>query len=106
MSTNDDDKPRSAIDASHHHDFVEANRAYFDTRANATGTDEAHHESPELARREVRAMVRAWPELFDEEHTEALDYACGTGAFSRIPVCPLADLGVVQGWSRSSCAHT
>ena len=106
MSTNDDDKPRSAIDTSHQHDFAEANRAYFDARANATGTDEAHHESPELARREVRAMVRAWPELFDEEHTEALDYACGTGAPSSILVCLLADLGVVQGWPHSNCAHT
>ena len=106
MSTNGDDKPRSAIDASHQHDFAEANRAYFDARANATGTDEAHHESPELARREVRAMVRAWPELFDEEHTDVLDYACGTGAFSCIRVCPLVDLEVVQEWSHSSCAHT
>ena len=80
MTTQGGDESQSAIDGPNQHEFMEANNTYFDGRANTAGADEAHHESPELARREVRAMLRAWPELFDEEHTEVLDYACGTGA--------------------------
>ena len=60
------------------HDFVAANRAHFDGRAHII--EETHAETPELARREIRAMLKAWPKLFEEDTTEAMDYACGTGA--------------------------
>ena len=67
---------RSAISESQR--FATANEAHFDQRARPS--DDSHHENPELARRTLAAMNKAWPELFDEDYTEAMDYACGTGA--------------------------
>ena len=58
--------------------FATANEAHFDQRARPS--DDSHHENHELARRTLAAMNKAWPELFDEDYTEAMDYACGTGA--------------------------
>ena len=63
------------------HNFAVANRTHFDERAQ--GIEDSHPEAPELARREVRAMRKAWPDLFDEDSTVAMDYACGTGTCLR-----------------------
>lgn len=60
------------------HDFAAANRAYFDEHAHEI--EHMHPHAHSLAVKEVEAMRRAWPELFDEERTVAMDYACGTGA--------------------------
>ena len=57
-------------------DSATANRAYFDEQA---GQLRDHGHGHELGRRNVAAMRRAWPELFDEDTTVAMDYACGTG---------------------------
>ncbi|TBU29336.1 S-adenosyl-L-methionine-dependent methyltransferase [Dichomitus squalens] len=59
-------------------EFAAANKAYFD--------EQAHHDhghGQELGRRNVAAMRKTWPELFDEDETVAMDYACGTGNVSR-----------------------
>ncbi len=63
----------------HGHDFAAANRAFFDQHAHehSHGHDDAH--SRERSVRQVNALRKAWPELFDEDSTVAMDYACGTG---------------------------
>ena len=58
-------------------DFAAANKAYFDEQAYKD-----HGHGQELGRRNVAAMCKAWPELFDEDETVAMDYACGTGLVS------------------------
>lgn len=65
----------------HDHDFAAANRAYFDEHAHehSHGHDNAHGR--ERAIRQVNALRKAWPELFDEDSTIAMDYACGTGTY-------------------------
>ncbi|KAI0806738.1 S-adenosyl-L-methionine-dependent methyltransferase [Fomes fomentarius] len=68
----------------HEHHFAAANRAYFDEHAHThSGGAAAHPHAHELAVREVSAMQRFWPDLFDEERTVAMDYACGTGMVSQ-----------------------
>ena len=57
-------------------DFAAANTAYFDEQA---GQLQDHGHGHELGRKNVAAMRKAWPELFDEDETVAMDYACGTG---------------------------
>ena len=57
-------------------DFPTANRAYFDKQA---GQLRGHGHSRELGRKNVTAMRRAWPGLFNGDSTVAMDYACGTG---------------------------
>lgn len=59
----------------HGHDFAAANREFFDEHAH-----ELENVHQELAARNVKAMRDAWPGLFDEDRTTAMDYACGTGA--------------------------
>ncbi|KAI0657185.1 S-adenosyl-L-methionine-dependent methyltransferase [Cubamyces menziesii] len=66
--------------------LAEANKAYFDERARAGD----HHHGPEarkLGRRNVAALRSTYPLLFDEDTTEVLDYACGTGMLSQA-LCP------------------
>ncbi|KAI0699194.1 S-adenosyl-L-methionine-dependent methyltransferase [Cerioporus squamosus] len=65
------------------HDFAAANRAFFDQHAHehSHGHNDAH--SRERAIRQVNALRKAWPELFDEDSTVAMDYACGTGLVSQ-----------------------
>ena len=58
-------------------DFSTANRAYFDEQA---GQLRDHGHGHELGRRNVVAMRRAWPELFDAERIAVMDFACGVGA--------------------------
>lgn len=58
------------------HDFHAANRAFFDQHAREL----RHPDALKLREKNVAAMVRAYPALFDEEQTEVLDYACGVGA--------------------------
>ncbi|KAI0738026.1 S-adenosyl-L-methionine-dependent methyltransferase [Daedaleopsis nitida] len=66
----------------HPHDFAAANRAHFDEHAHKhTGVSHAHAD--QLAIRAIDAFRKAWPDLFDDERTTVLDYACGTGAVSR-----------------------
>ncbi|KAH9911686.1 S-adenosyl-L-methionine-dependent methyltransferase [Epithele typhae] len=72
----------SAGSSSSTHDFAAANKTHFDARATAAHGDDphdspAHPENTERARRTVNAMRQWWPELFDEDRTEAMDYACG-----------------------------
>nr|VWO98244.1 Beta-glucosidase (EC [Ganoderma boninense] len=61
-------------------DFAAANTAYFDQRAHQLGD---HGHGHELGRKNVAAMRKAWPELFDEDRTVAMDYACGIGNVSQ-----------------------
>lgn len=61
----------------HGHDFVAANKEYFD--ANATKLEELYPGWRALARKQVDQFRKAWPELFDPERTEVLDFACGIG---------------------------
>ncbi|KAI0628798.1 S-adenosyl-L-methionine-dependent methyltransferase [Trametes polyzona] len=73
----------SAHTHEHHHDFAQANKAFFDHHAH-----EAHHpDALKLREKNVRAMLRAYPQLFDEERTTVLDYACGVGLLSQA-LCP------------------
>lgn len=60
----------------HHHDYAQANKEYFDKKA------EVYDEQPqveEMARRLSRAMLDVYP--FDEASTTVMDFACGTGTF-------------------------
>ena len=41
----------------------------------------ANAHGRERAIRQVNALRKAWPELFDEDSTIAMDYACGTGTY-------------------------
>ncbi|KAI0781500.1 S-adenosyl-L-methionine-dependent methyltransferase [Trametes elegans] len=68
------------------HSFAEANQTYFDQRVHST-IEHHHPNGAKLARRNVAAMRKAYSELFDEESTEVLDYACGTGMLSQA-LCP------------------
>lgn len=68
-----------ATDAVHgHHDFARANQAHFDEHADKL--EEEHPYARGFAVLSVNAMRDTFPALFDREHTEVLDYACGTGA--------------------------
>ena len=58
-------------------DFASANKAYFDQRAHQLSD---HGHGHELGRKNVAAMRKAWPELFDEDNTVVMDYACGMGS--------------------------
>ncbi|KAI1791564.1 S-adenosyl-L-methionine-dependent methyltransferase [Ganoderma leucocontextum] len=58
-------------------DFAEANKAYFDQRVHQLGD---HGHGHELGRNNIAAMRKVWPELFDEDKTVAMDYACGMGS--------------------------
>ena len=60
-------------------DFASANKAHFDQRAHQLSD---HGHGHELGRKNVAAMRKAWPELFDEDNTVAMDYACGMGSLS------------------------
>ncbi|KZO95133.1 S-adenosyl-L-methionine-dependent methyltransferase [Calocera viscosa TUFC12733] len=66
------------------HSHAEANRAHYDTNAASYDRMEIANE---LAAWSAGAMRRVW--TFDEETTECLDYACGTGLVSRqlAPFC-------------------
>ncbi|RPD55676.1 S-adenosyl-L-methionine-dependent methyltransferase [Lentinus tigrinus ALCF2SS1-7] len=63
-----------------HDDFAAANKAYFDEHADKL--EEMHPEWREMSRKQVDTMRAEWPELFDKEHTEVLDFACGIGLVS------------------------
>ncbi|KAL1947203.1 hypothetical protein VTO73DRAFT_14164 [Trametes versicolor] len=62
-------------------DVTEANRAYFDEHAHKV--EEEHPEARQVGLNSVNAMRTAYPTLFDAEHTEVLDFACGTGLVSQ-----------------------
>ncbi|KAI9069490.1 S-adenosyl-L-methionine-dependent methyltransferase [Trametes sanguinea] len=64
----------------HGHDYVEANKAYFDEHAEKV--EQEHPQARELGIKCVEAMRSNFPSLFDKERTEAMDFACGTGLFS------------------------
>ncbi|KAL1749124.1 hexaprenyldihydroxybenzoate methyltransferase [Schizophyllum fasciatum] len=57
---------------------AERNREYFDSVAN---TYDTKPQAIELARRLASLFVKAHP--FDEDSTEVMDYACGTGLISQ-----------------------
>ncbi|KAI0373156.1 S-adenosyl-L-methionine-dependent methyltransferase [Pilatotrama ljubarskyi] len=73
----------SSSSAHTHHDFAQANKAFFDEHAHG----HRHPEARKLGQKNVAAMRRAYPTLFDEDTTEVLDYACGTGLLSQA-LCP------------------
>lgn len=60
------------------HDFAAANQKHFDAEAKAF---DAKPNAIELARRLAKAMFETYPALFNEDTTEVLDFACGTGKF-------------------------
>ena len=68
------------------HDFVEANRAYFDEHAHEY--QDMHPEARETARLQIEAIRAEWPGLFDKERTTVMDFACGIGASTRPLACP------------------
>ena len=61
-----------------HDDFAAANKAYFDEHADKL--EEMHPEWREMSRKQVEVMRTEWPDLFDKERTEVLDFACGIGS--------------------------
>ncbi|CDO71901.1 hypothetical protein BN946_scf184940.g48 [Trametes cinnabarina] len=63
-----------------HHDFVQANKIYFDEHADKL--EQEHPQARQLGIICVDAMRDYYPALFDKERTKVLDYACGTGLFS------------------------
>jgi len=68
----------------HSHDFEGANKAFYDKQA------QEYDERPDaqiLARRLASAMRQRYPDLFDEDTTTLMDYACGPGLVSR-ELCP------------------
>lgn len=61
---------------SHGKDYATANREYFDEKA------KEYDDVPgakEAASRIVNAIFEAYPGLLNEDSTNVLDYACGTG---------------------------
>ncbi|OSD02115.1 S-adenosyl-L-methionine-dependent methyltransferase [Trametes coccinea BRFM310] len=62
------------------HDYVEANKAYFDEHAEKL--EQEHPHAREVSIKCVDGMRSNFPALFDRERTEAMDFACGTGLFS------------------------
>ncbi|PIL33030.1 hypothetical protein GSI_04479 [Ganoderma sinense ZZ0214-1] len=58
----------------------------------------------ELGRKNVAAMRKAWPELFDEDTTVAMDYACGTGNVSQT-LCQYVKSVVGVDISQASIDH-
>ncbi|KAI0373157.1 S-adenosyl-L-methionine-dependent methyltransferase [Pilatotrama ljubarskyi] len=63
------------------HDFAQANKAHFDEHAGKL--EEEHPYARELGVITVNTMREHYPSLFDKEHTEVLDYACGIGLVSQ-----------------------
>ncbi|KAH9939571.1 S-adenosyl-L-methionine-dependent methyltransferase [Amylocystis lapponica] len=63
------------------HDYSGANRDYFDE--NAAKLD----RHSELARMAAAWVRKTYPDLFNEDETVLLDFACGTGLLSR-ELCP------------------
>jgi len=66
------------------HDWAAANKEHFD---NAAAANDARPEWLEMAQRGTAAMRKKYPDLFDEDKTALLDFACGTGLVSR-ELCP------------------
>lgn len=64
----------------HDHDFISANEAHFDAEAHKF---EARTEGRELAKRVGKAITETYPDLFDEDKTEVMDFACGPGEHTR-----------------------
>ncbi|KIK59067.1 hypothetical protein GYMLUDRAFT_227463 [Collybiopsis luxurians FD-317 M1] len=62
------------------HDYVEANKAYFNASGYAASYDD-HPSYVEFAKAVGAAIRDAYP--FDPETTTALDFACGTGLTTR-----------------------
>ncbi|KAI0345672.1 S-adenosyl-L-methionine-dependent methyltransferase [Trametopsis cervina] len=62
------------------HDYVAANEVYFDAEV-LHGDDRPN--KVQLARRVVHGIRKTYPELLDEDNTEVMDFACGTGILSR-----------------------
>lgn len=58
------------------HDYTSANEAYFDAEALKIGD---HPRRIELAGRICDRLRNAYPGLLDEDTTEVMDFACGTG---------------------------
>ena len=65
------------------HDFQAANEAHFDAGAEA---NDVHPQWRQLARESVEAITKAYPELFDKEKTQVLDFACGTGTHNLLRI--------------------
>ncbi|KAJ7574025.1 S-adenosyl-L-methionine-dependent methyltransferase [Mycena floridula] len=66
--------------ASSDHDFVAANKAYFDSQASRH--DQDGRNSLNMGKRLAKAIFDIFP--FDEETTTVLDFACGPGLMSRL----------------------
>ncbi|KZT11148.1 S-adenosyl-L-methionine-dependent methyltransferase [Laetiporus sulphureus 93-53] len=71
-------------DGPHDH-YAAENKAFYDVEE-ARKVD-ARRDTQELARRVAAAMRRRYPDIFNEETTTLMDYACGTGLVSR-ELCP------------------
>ncbi|OCH86196.1 S-adenosyl-L-methionine-dependent methyltransferase [Obba rivulosa] len=64
----------------HSHDYASANREFFDKEAHNTDDRPSHVA---ITKTIISAMREEYPDLFNEDTTTVLDYACGTGVFSR-----------------------
>ena len=58
------------------YDYTSANEAYFDAEALKVGD---HPRKIKLAERICDRLKDAYPGLLDEDTTEVMDFACGTG---------------------------
>ncbi|OCH94864.1 S-adenosyl-L-methionine-dependent methyltransferase [Obba rivulosa] len=70
----------SGHDHAHTHDYVSANREYYDKEAHKY---DARQDVAAVTKNIVIAMRETYPDLFDKDSTTVLDYACGTGMVSR-----------------------
>lgn len=62
----------------HGHSYAAENQKHYDATAQEY---DARPDVQELAHRVRGAILKAYPHLFDEDHTALMDYACGTGAY-------------------------
>lgn len=60
------------------HDWAAANKEYFDKEAAA---NDVRPEWLQMAQRGTAAMRKRYPDLFDEDRTVLLEFACGTGTY-------------------------
>ena len=67
------------------YDYVCANEAYFDAEALET-EDHDRPQKVQLAKRVCNAIRKTYPELLDEDATEVMDFACGTGTHNLLRI--------------------
>lgn len=85
------------------HDYVLANKAYFDAEALKSG-DHDHPQKVQLAKRVCNAIRKIYPGLLDEDTTEVMDFACGTGMWL-VVICKVVRSRTQGLVSRELCSY-